>query len=175
MKALVIYDSQYGNTARIAEAIGRGIAAAVQDPATIEVVRIAQASPHNVVRSDILVVGSPTQKFRPTSPIQQLLKSLPKNALRGVKVAAFDTRLTEEEINSHGILTKFVDIFGCAAQPIADELAKKGGQEAAPPAGFYVAGSEGPRLAAGRRYRYPVPGPPRFAGKGISECKERHP
>ncbi len=144
MKAMVIYDSQYGNTARIAEAIGRGIASAVQEPATVEVVQIAQASPHSIVTSDILVVGSPTQKFRPTSPIKQLLKSLPKHALRGVKVAAFDTRLTEEEINAHGVLTKFVDIFGYAAQPIADGLAKKGGQEAAPPAGFYVASSEGP-------------------------------
>ena len=144
MKAMVIYDSQYGNTAQIADAIGRGITTAAQDPAEVEVVQIARASLQDVAGSGILVVGSPTQKFRPTSPIKQLLKSLPKNALRGVKVAAFDTRLTEEEINAHGVFTKFVDIFGYAAQPIADGLVKKGGREAAPPAGFYVAGSEGP-------------------------------
>lgn len=144
MKALLIYDSQYGNTAQIAEAIGRGIAEAAQNPAEVAVVEIAKANLQDVSGSDILVVGSPTQKFRPTSPIKQLLKGLPKNALRGVKVAAFDTRLTEEEINSHGVLTKFVDVFGYAAQPIADGLTKKGGREAAPPAGFYVASAEGP-------------------------------
>ncbi len=144
MKAMVIYDSQYGNTARIAEAVGRGLADGAPAHAEVQVVHVVAARAQDSAGSDILVVGSPTQKFRPTAPIKQLLKGLPKNALRGVKVAAFDTRLTEEEINSHGVLTKFVDVFGYAAQPIADGLAKKGGQEAAPPAGFYVANSEGP-------------------------------
>lgn len=146
MKAMVIYDSQFGNTAQIAQAVGRGLVDALGSQDDVAVRQVAEVRPESLAGLAVLVLGSPTQKFRPTSPIKQLLKDLPKNALRGVRIAAFDTRLTEEEINSHGVLTKFVDIFGYAAKPIADELRKKGGQEAAAPTGFYVAGTEGPLL-----------------------------
>ncbi|MEZ4769924.1 MAG: hypothetical protein R2844_16010 [Caldilineales bacterium] len=57
-------------------------------------------SPEDIAGWDILVVSSPTQKFRPTSPIKQLLKSLPGFTARRA-VAAFDT-LDREEINSTG-------------------------------------------------------------------------
>ena len=40
----------------------------------------------------------------------------------------------------------FVRIFGYAAKPIADRLAKKGGDLAVPPEGFYVGDMEGPLL-----------------------------
>jgi hypothetical protein len=65
--------------------------------------------------------------------------------LHGVKVAAFDTRATEEELHSHGfILSKLVDVFGYAAEPIGDKLESKGGEPVLPPEGFYVEGTEGP-------------------------------
>ncbi len=142
MKAMVIYNSQYGNTALIAEAIGRGLG----DPDDVTVSQIADARVESLAGLDVLVVGSPTQKFRSTPATKNFLKSIPRDGLQGVRIAAFDTRLTEEEIGSSGVFFKLVDIFGYAAQPIADGLAKKGGQEAAPPAGFYVAGTEGPLL-----------------------------
>ena len=146
MKALVIYDSQFGNTAQIAQAIGQGLGAALGNPDDVQVCRIASVRPDNLAGLDLLIVGSPTQKFRPTPTTKNWLKSLPKHALRGMRVAAFDTRITEAEINAHGVLAKFVDIFGYAAQPIAEGLLEKGGQEAAPPEGFYVGGTEGPLL-----------------------------
>lgn len=147
MKAVVIYDSQFGNTAQIARAVAEGLLRAAADGTMVDLYNVSEVQPQQLAGLDMLVVGSPTQKFRPTLPIKQLLKGLPKNALKGVTVAAFDTRLTEEEINSHGVLTKFVDIFGYAAEPVADGLKKKGGQEAAPPTGFYVSGTEGPLVA----------------------------
>ena len=61
-------------------------------------------------------------------------------------MAAFDTRLTESEINRVRILAFFVSLFGYAAKPIADRLVKKGGELIAPPEGFYVKGTEGPLL-----------------------------
>jgi hypothetical protein len=63
--------------------------------------------------------------------------------LKGVQVAAFDTRMIIEEVNNK-ILTVMVSIFGYAAKPIADGLVKKGGTPSAPPEGFFVKGSEGP-------------------------------
>jgi hypothetical protein len=93
-----------------------------------------------------LIVGSPTQKFRPTGATTRLLKSIPKNGLEGVKVAAFDTRFTESEIGRVRILAFFVSIFGYAAEPIADRLQKKGGTLVTPPEGFYVGDTEGPLL-----------------------------
>ncbi|MEZ4769925.1 MAG: flavodoxin family protein [Caldilineales bacterium] len=41
MRATVIYDSQYGNTTRIAEAIGRGLVDGAQDSAEVQVVHVA--------------------------------------------------------------------------------------------------------------------------------------
>lgn len=140
MKAMVIYDSQFGNTAQIAQAIGRGLG----DADDVTVSQIADARPESLAGLDLLVVGSPTQKFRSTPATKDFLKSISRNGLQGVRVAAFDTRLTEEEIDSNGVFSKLVDIFGYAAAPIAKELAKKGGNVAAEPEGFYVAGTEGP-------------------------------
>lgn len=146
MKAMVIYDSQFGNTAQIAQAIGRGLSDALASAPDVQVSRIAEVQPERLADLDILVVGSPTQKFRPTSATKEFLKRIANKSLKGVLVAAFDTRITEEEINSHGVFAKFVNIFGYAAQPIADDLQKKGGKPIAPPEGFYVGGTEGPLL-----------------------------
>ena len=44
------------------------------------------------------------------------------------------------------MLSFFVKLLGYPAKSIADRLQKKGGDLAAPPEGFYVAGTEGPLL-----------------------------
>ncbi len=152
MKALVLYDSQFGNTAQIARAIADGLGSAVGEEDTVGLRRISEADPDQLGGLDLLVVGSPTQKFRPLSTTTDFLKLIPKNGLKGVNVAAFDTRITEEEIQAHGFLSKMVDIFGYAADPIADRLKKKGGEVVVPPEGFTVTGTEGP-LTAGELER----------------------
>ncbi len=140
MKTLVIYDSQFGNTERIAQAIGEVLGDSTK------AVHVSKATPEHIHDLDALIVGSPTQRFRPTPPISSLIKSLPAKGLSGVRVAAFDTRLTVEEIEGHGVLAFFVRIFGYAAKPIARLLQKKGGELALPPEGFYVQGMEGPMV-----------------------------
>jgi flavodoxin len=142
MKAMVVYDSQFGNTEMVARAIGEALAAQVD----VEVVRVGDARPERLDGVALLVVGSPTQRFSPLPATTDFLKSIPQGSLQGVKVAAFDTRLTEDEVNRVRILAFFVRIFGYAARPIADRLQKKGGELAVPPEGFYVAGTEGPLL-----------------------------
>jgi flavodoxin len=142
VKAMVVYDSMYGNTGRIAEAIGK----ALGPKEDVEIVRVGEVRPEQLAGVTLLIVGSPTQRFSPTGATTQFLKGTPKNGLEGVKVAAFDTRITESEIGKVRILAFFVSIFGYAAKPIADRLQKKGGQLTVPPEGFYVGGMEGPLL-----------------------------
>jgi flavodoxin len=140
MKARVVYDSGYGNTEKIAQAIGQ----ALGPPEDVEIVRVGDVQPEQVTGVPLLIVGSPTQKFRPTGATTSFLKAIPENGLQGVKVAAFDTRFPESEIERVRILAFFVRIFGYAAKPIADRLEKKGGELVAPPEGFFVEGTEGP-------------------------------
>jgi flavodoxin len=135
MKTLVVYDSVFGNT----EKIGQAIAAVLGAPA-IPVTQVDAGQLHGV---DLLVVGSPTRGFRPTEGMARLLKGLPKNHLAGIHVAAFDTRIVLETINSKA-LRFLVDKGGYAASTIAKTLEKKGGKLAATPEGFFVTGEQGP-------------------------------
>jgi flavodoxin len=142
MKALVIYDSVFGNTKKIAQAIGDALGSQVD----VEIVRVSDVKPDQLAGLTLLIVGSPTRQFSPTGATTSLLKSIPKDGLKGVKVAAFDTRFTVSEIEKVRILAFFVRIFGYAAKPIADRLEKKGGELVVPPEGFYVGDTEGPLL-----------------------------
>ncbi|HUT45773.1 MAG TPA: flavodoxin family protein [Sedimentisphaerales bacterium] len=143
MKALVVYDSFFGNTEQIARSIGSSIGR----PEDVGIIRVGNVKPEQLTGLKLLIVGSPTRAFRPTPAIKNFLKSIPKNGLKGVKVTAFDTRMTEEEINSSVfILRILVNIFGYAARPISDRLVKKGGEFIAPPEGFFVHGTEGPLI-----------------------------
>jgi flavodoxin I len=140
MKALVVYDSLFGNTERIAHAIGTSLGSRVE----VQIIRVGDVKPEHLSGLTLLIVGSPTQRFRPTMGTTDFLKSIPKDSLKGVKVVAFDTRLTESEIGKNRILAFFVRLYGYAAEPISKELKKKGGELIQPPEGFYVEGMEGP-------------------------------
>ena len=130
MKALIVYDSVYGNT----EEIARAIAGAITPSDGVKVLRAGEANPSELESIDLLIVGSPTQGGRPTPAIQDFLNKVPEPAIKGVNVAAFDTRFS----------TKLVGIFGYAAGKIADNLKGKGGTLVASPEGFFVKGKEGP-------------------------------
>jgi flavodoxin I len=136
-KYLVIYDSFFGNTEQIAQAIGGGLGSKAG------VLRVDNVKADYWKGVDTLVVGSPTRAFRPSPKTKKLLGSIPRDGLQGVKVAAFDTRMAPSDVNSP-ILNVFVRIFGWAAKPIANGLTKKGGKLVASPEGFFVKGSEGP-------------------------------
>jgi len=140
MKVLVIYDSVFGNTEQIAQAIGN----ALGSQEDVEILRVSNVKPEQLTGLKLLIVGSPTRQFRPTAAINNLLKRIPKNGLKGVKVAAFDTRFTMSAIEESRVLPFFVRLFGYAAKPISDRLKKKEGELIIPPEGFFVEGVEGP-------------------------------
>ena len=119
MKTLIIYDSMYGNTEKIAKAIGDAITGEVR------VLRASEASPSDVKSVDLLIVGSPTQGFRATKPVQAFIEGLPKDVLKGMKVAAFDTRMPEADVGKG--LRFIMKMGGYTTLRIAEALGKKGG------------------------------------------------
>ena len=121
MKSLVIYDSFFGNTERIARAIGE----ALSDQMEVEVLKVGDIQPGQLEGLDLLVVGAPTRAFRPSPDVSRFLKNLPVGSLKGVKAAAFDKRIGEEDIKSRA-LRFLVRLFGYAAKPVAGMLRKKG-------------------------------------------------
>ncbi|NCC36774.1 MAG: flavodoxin family protein [Chloroflexia bacterium] len=88
MNALVIYDSVFGNTETIAQAIAAALGT--------QAISVSQAEAGHLRGLDLLVVGSPTCGLRPTEGMVKLLQGLPKNHLTGVRVAAVDTRIALE-------------------------------------------------------------------------------
>ena len=140
MNALVVYDSEFGNTERVAKTIGSSVGSSEE----VLVKRVGEAKMDDLEGIELVIVGSPTQRFRPTPATKDFLKRLPSNGLLGIRAAAFDTRLTAEEFETTRIGSFFVGIFGFAAQPIANDLKKKGGLLAGSAEGFYVQGVEGP-------------------------------
>jgi flavodoxin I len=130
MKALIVYDSVYGNTEKIA----RAIAEAITPSNEVKVVQAGEANPLELASIDLLIVGSPTHGGRPTPAVQDFLNKIPKLSLQGINVAAFDTRSQ----------AKLAKVFGNAAGRIARNLKGKGGTLIASPEGFLVTGTKGP-------------------------------
>ena len=134
MNKLVIYDSQYGNSEKIAQAIAQSISATC--------IRVADVRNADLDELNLLVVGSPTHGGRATSALDQFLEQIPAGKLSGVKIAAFDTRLSEKDVNfALRLLMKTIDY---AAPKIARLLVSRGGKQISSPQGFIVKGKEGP-------------------------------
>jgi flavodoxin I len=94
MKALIVYDSVYGNTEKIAQAIGD----ARKPQADFRALRVGEAKPEHLAGLGLLVVGSPTHGSMASPAMKAWLKALAPNSLRGVKVAAFDTRMAVSDV-----------------------------------------------------------------------------
>jgi flavodoxin I len=130
MKTLVVYDSVYGNTEKIAKAMAEAVAPSGE----ANVLRVGEANPSELGSFDLLIVGSPTHAGRPTPAIQEFLNKVTQQSLKDVKAATFDTRVT----------SKFAKIFGNAAGRMGGYLTKKGFVLISSPENFFVTGREGP-------------------------------
>ena len=130
MKTLIVYDSVFGNTEQIAQAIGN----ALDSQEDVQILRVSNVKPEELTGVKLLIIGSPTHGGRPTPAIQDFLREVVEPAVKGINVAAFDTRLS----------TRLVRIFGYAAGRIAKRLKRNGGILIVSPEGFFVKGKEGP-------------------------------
>ena len=135
MKVLVVYDTLYGNTEKIA----RSIAGAVKGE--VKILRASEAGPADLTGVDLLFVGSPTQGARATKPVQEFLDKIPAGGLKNVRVAPFDTRMK----------TIFFKPFGYAAGSIEKAVSGKGSTLITSGL-FIVKGGKGP-LADGEEAR----------------------
>src|SRR5512139_452433 len=126
MNALVVYDSQFGNT----EQIARTIAGALGQTGQARAVRVDNADPGDLQGVDLLVVGSPTQGWKPTAAMQTFLDRIPSGALTGRSAGSFDTRY-------RGFFA------GSAARGMAKSLGKQGYSLPLPAESFFVKGKEG--------------------------------
>src|SRR6478672_12972259 len=147
MNVLVIFESSYGNTHLIADAIGEGLGTAAE----VQVIPVAKASKERVEAADLVVVGGPTHvhgmsreqtrqaavdaTHKPGSPLHldpdaegtglrewfATLGSVTTNA------AAFDTRVDAPAL-----------VTGRASKGISRQLRRHGFREIAEPMSFLV-------------------------------------
>jgi len=145
MRSLVVYESWFGNTRRVAEEIAGGLAA----EGDVDVLSVDDRVP-TLEDVDLLVLGGPTHIHglssrrsregaltqgahgEPGIGARGFIERLP-NGARGPRVAAFDTR-------AH----KPVLLVGSAARGIARRLREHGYRLAADPESFFVEGTPGP-------------------------------
>jgi len=133
MNALVIYESEFGNTEQIARVIANALAG--RGSARLE--SIYHMEHHTLDGVELLVLGSPTQYHEATPDMLAWLDRIPPGALYGLPVAVFDTRYRLPRLLS-----------GSAAQVSGQAVQKQGGKLIAPPESFFVIEREGP-LEAG--------------------------
>lgn len=136
MNVLVVYDSKFGHTERLA----RAIAEMLGDGEPAAVVASAASAP-DLTGLDLLAVGGPTQWLGLSPALKSFLDDLPAAALRDVPAVTFDTRLRGPRV-----------LRGSAAAASAKRLVQKGARLVAPPESFLVTGMDGP-LAAGELAR----------------------
>jgi len=147
MRAVVVYESMYGNTREVAEAIGGGLGTSLD----VLVLPVSQVSPEAVAEAGLVVVGGPTHAHgmsragtrkaaveaadKPASPLRAEPGALGPGlrdwfgslGQHPVKAAAFDTRL-----HAPAALT------GRAAKGVARSLRAHGFQMVAEPESFLV-------------------------------------
>jgi hypothetical protein len=162
MKAVVVYESAFGNTHRIAEAVAEGL----QGGAQVEVRPVAEATTDVLQDAGLLVVGGPTHvhgmaskmsmkgaaedaRKRPGAHLEPgaegpLLRDWLDGLVKAehVPAAAFDTRIGKPRV-----------FTGSAAKGIAKRLKRHGYQLVSEPASFLVDTSPGTPLHEGELER----------------------
>jgi len=150
MRAVVVYESMFGNTHLVADAVGAGLREALGAVAQVEVVPVGDADAACLEGADLVVVGGPTHAHGMTraatrASAAEMAKDdedldLDPDAegpgLRdwfddvdggGARAAAFDTR-----IDAPAALT------GRASKGISKRLRRHGFDECVPPMSFLV-------------------------------------
>ena len=132
MNTWIIYDSKFGNTEKIAQAITM----ALHDYSTVHTLPVNKANAFSLVNAsdiDMLIVGCPTQTHGISPAMKSFLDKIPPNALRGLPTVCFDTRLNSPRW-----------ISGSAAHNLARVLYEKGAYVVVKSESFFVGEAEGP-------------------------------
>lgn len=159
MKAAVVYESMFGNTRAIAEAVAEGLA-----DHDVRVVRVSELQPHDLDDISLVVVGGPTHvrslsrpstrkgaeeqaadprrglTLEPVARDRGLREWLADDAPHGIDAAAFDTRVDMAQL-----------ITGAASRSIARLLQHNGCHLLVKPESFVV--TKDTQLVAGELAR----------------------
>jgi flavodoxin len=154
MKTLIVYDPEYSST----EMVTRAICAALGGPPDVEVCNLTDARPEQLAGVQWLIIGSPVRGFEPSPLIKEFVDAIPKDGLRGIKIAVFDRRLPTNKVPGFlrlmpGMVSK-QKALGFAEKHIFDWLTEKGGEVVTPtPADWFHAVGTEVRLEAGELER----------------------
>ena len=129
MQSIVIYNSLFGNTEKIARVIYNGLAP--HGPSRL--VMAGEINLGELTTETLVVFGSPTQNQGPSPAMQALFDTAPADALVDRLVAVFSTRLDQPRSRS-----------GSAALSLVAEMRKLGGRLLVPAESFLVYGEQGP-------------------------------
>ena len=150
MKALVVYESMYGNTEQIARAIAEGLSSHIP----VEAFEVGDAPTTIGPDVALLVVGGPTHMFGLSRPgsresaaergnghvissrigLREWFETLESQNL-DIPAAAFDTTIHKP---------RFVRYFGTASGKASGRLKRRGFKLAASPERFWVVDAAGP-------------------------------
>lgn len=125
MKTLVVFDSNFGNTKLIAEKIAERFGEGAKS------VFVNDFKDSDLAGAELLVLGSPIIGWKPSENMGKFLAKLEGARLKGIKAAAFDTRIK-------------LFVHGDAAGKISKMLESARAEIVAGPQAFYVRGKEGP-------------------------------
>jgi flavodoxin len=127
-RAIVIYDTKFGNTEKIAQALARGLE---KHGVKADCVKTDDVDIDTLVAYDLLAIGGPTHAFGISQPMKVFLEKLKRVDIKGKKAFAFDTKYKSWWA-------------GSAAKGIEKTLKKLGMSIVKPHSSAIVTGSEGP-------------------------------
>ncbi len=88
-RAIVVYDTKFGNTEKIARALARVMK---KQGAKVDCVKADEVDVDKLVEYDFLAIGGPTHRRNASAPMKAFLEKLKSVNSRGKKAFAFDTR-----------------------------------------------------------------------------------
>ncbi|HKJ96858.1 MAG TPA: flavodoxin family protein [Thermoplasmataceae archaeon] len=138
MKVIVVYDSMYGNTRKIAESIS----SAFDGTECIKTLHVEKATPEDLKGFSLIIIGSPTHGGRPTPAVHKFMDNLPGAVKNDVHFASFDTRFSVKEQGAG--LRFLMRLIGYAAEKIDRKMSEKGYKPVVKPEAFIVVDKEGP-------------------------------
>lgn len=144
MNTVVVYESAWGNTRAVADAVAEGLS--VRGPA--EVVAVQDAPPLHTLQVDLLVVGAPTHAFGLSregtrQDAHRRGGDLLSTGVREWIDAARSADLAVATFDTH---VRRPNLPGAASRAAAKKLRRLGCTMATEPESFYVDGYEGPLL-----------------------------
>lgn len=134
MNTLIVYDSFFGNTEKVANKLYEILSKSQKT----KLAHVSEAQNLNIEKYDLIVVGSPTRYYNPTPAITAFVRELKTVS---VNVAFFDTRLDAE---GHWLMGPMEKIFKFASDTMEILVRNTKAKQMISSLGVYVTGTEGP-------------------------------